>query len=181
MPTGEYHGRLAADGNGNLLAWEEEQIGEQTVTVHDSEGNVVTGPDGNALTMQIPIIRYGENHGLPVAADPDTNTFVFVQAGEPSHNQRHHKQFATSEWPNGETRNAIEATVAADQTDDASLVNVGDGVNEHHLAVLPTDPNYDPTAPDDVRMTFDADAVAPFVTGHTDAYETPPPSEGGTP
>lgn len=121
----EYHGRLACDGRGNLLAEE------------------------------------GERAGFPVAYDPDSDSYVFVNPGEPSHNERHHKRFAQ-----------MQGTVDASMTDDPSLVNADKDNNAHHFETQPDDAHYDKNAPNRTRVRFDPDAVAAVITGHTDSATT---------
>lgn len=51
-------------------------------------GRMVCDGEGNLLADE------GERAGYPIAYDEDSDTFVFIKQGEPSHNERHHKQFA---------------------------------------------------------------------------------------
>lgn len=44
------------------------------------------------------------------------------------------------------------------------------GDHPHHFAATPDDAHYDSGAPGNTRLLTDPDAVAPYVTGHTDAY-----------
>lgn len=116
-----YHGRLLADGYGNLLADE------------------------------------GSRKGEPVAFHE--GSYVFVQVGEKSHNERHHEQFAV-----------VDATVDDSMTDDKSLVNASEDENAHHFGPLKSDPHYDKDAPNHTRLRFDPDAVSAKISGHTDGY-----------
>jgi len=122
-----YRGRLASDGDGNLLADE------------------------------------GEYQGYPVAYHE--GNFVFVQPGELSHNQRHHKNYVQ---PN--------PTVDTSMTDDASLVNADESTNAHHFGIQSDDLHYEEGATDsqgrvtNTRIQNIPDAIAPRATGHTDAY-----------
>lgn len=107
-------------------------------------GRLSCDGNGNLLADE------GDRAGFPVAAHE--GSYVFVQAGEPSHNARHHQQFV-----------GMESTVDESMTDDPSLVNVSDSENQHHFGVLDDDPHRD-------GLVFDADAVAATATGHTEAY-----------
>jgi hypothetical protein len=143
-----YEGRLMCDGNGNLLAHEATLVREKEITVMDDEGDSVLDESGAPLTVRVPIFKHGKNHGRPVAADEDGN-YVFVEANEPSHNDRHHERF-----------------VVVDATSDAS--NEGE---EHHDAPTPDDPHYDESAENSTRLRVDADKLAAVSTGHTAAYK----------
>src|SRR5215831_15779143 len=65
---GIYHGRLMADGQGNLLA------------------------DESTLNPDTGEAEYGENHGKPVAYHE--GSYVFLKKGEDSHNKRHEQNVA---------------------------------------------------------------------------------------
>lgn len=119
---GIYHGRLACDGNGNLLADE------------------------------------GEHAGMPVAYHE--GSYVFVQAGEQSHNDRHHTGSFLS----------FGSTVDESMTDDPSLVNATRETQPHHWEVQPDDAHYDPDAPNLTRPRLLADAQAAVTSSHTEAY-----------
>ena len=106
---GIYHGRLETDGNGNLLATDDEK---KPVAYHDG-------------------------------------SFIYLKAGEESHNTRHENQ-------------ALEMTGTVDDTmtDDPSLVNAYEGgENAHHFDPPPAD-----------GAPIDPDAIAAKVTSHTDAW-----------
>jgi hypothetical protein len=51
-------------------------------------GRMVCDGNGNLLADE------GEQAGDPIAYDENTDTFVFIGPDEPSHNERHHLQFA---------------------------------------------------------------------------------------
>lgn len=53
------------------------------------EGRLVADGNGNLLADDD-----GPDKGKAVAYDEDSDTYVFVKAGEASHNERHHLQFA---------------------------------------------------------------------------------------
>lgn|SRR5215831_10756278 len=112
----EYVGRMAADGNGNLLADE------------------------------------GDHAGEPIAYDPDTDTFVFVAKGEPSHNERHHLQFAEAVPTQSE-----DPEFPGYAGEDATSATEG---NEHHFV----DESIEP-------ITFLPDAVSVKASGHTDQHK----------
>lgn len=162
---GEYHGRLMADGEGNLLADESRTVGSVTVAVHDENGDPVLNELGQQVEVTVPKVKYGKNHRRPVARDKEAGTFIFVPHGEPSHNDRHHKQFIT-----------VTGTVDESMTDDPDLVNVTKTENQHHFGPLPDDPHYAEGATNslgkvtNVRAKTDDDRVAATVTGHTDAW-----------
>jgi len=134
VASGTYRGRLMADGQGNLLADESERLGDRQVTTDD--GTIVSEP----------IFRYGENHGKPVAEHE--GSYVFVNAGEASHNDRHH-------------RNLLEFAGTTDESAEGE---------SHHLEPASDDPHYDADTENHTRLRFSPDAVAATETGHTDAY-----------
>lgn len=158
--NGIYTGRLACDGNGNLLADESEKIGDKTVFLTDESGETITGPDGLALSVVIPIFRYGPNHGLPVAYHD--GSYVFVQPGEQSHNERHHQ-------------NAVDMFGTQDTDPDApgyaGTKEEPVAGAEHHFGVTEDDAHYDPDSPTGVKTKFDPDRIAATVTSHTEAYK----------
>jgi len=158
---GIYRGRLMCDGYGNLLADESKRVGDRQVQVFDDQGNALL-VDGEPLIVSTPVFTYGENHGLPVAAHE--GSYVFVSAGDKSHNERHHQQFTE-----------IDGT----QSGDPDLDSYAGGApgakdakpgNEHHWAVDNGDPHYDADTEANTRLRFSADKVAATETGHTDAY-----------
>jgi len=112
-----YEGRLAADGNGNLLADDD-------------------GPD----------------KGKAVAYDTDTDTYVFVKPGEPSHNERHHLQFAE---PTPTQDVDPELPGYAGQSDDPA-----EGA-EHH---------FDQPDPESSELKFHPDLLAAEISGHTNQH-----------
>lgn len=124
-PTGLYSGRLAADGDGNLLADEGEFAG-YPVTFHDG-------------------------------------SYIFVQPGEPSHNERYHEQFLTVDG----TRDAESLERLGGDTE---LANAGAGENMHHFETQEDDDHYDADAPNKTKPKVDPDKVAATLTGHTEAY-----------
>ena len=94
MASEVYEGRLVADGNGNLLADERKKVGTKSIVVKDENDEIMLDDDGNSVVIELPVFRFGKNHGKPVAYDEDKDRFVFVKPGEPSHNERHHQKFA---------------------------------------------------------------------------------------
>jgi len=146
--TEVYRGRLMCDGQGNLLADESKRVGDRIITVYDDNGNPVLGPDGTELEVHLPVFRYGNSHGRPVALHDD-GTYVFVESGDKSHNERHHKQFVTFQGTTDES-------------------NEGES---HHLSPSKDDPHYDPDTENNTRLRFSPDKVAVTETAHTDAYE----------
>ncbi len=115
------------------------------------EGRLLTDGNGNLLADE------GSRKGEPVAAHD--GSYVFVLAGEPSHNERHHKKFAT-----------MEATVDDSMTDDPSLVNANEDENAHHFGPTKSDAHYDKNAPNKTRVRQEPDAVSAKGAGHTAAY-----------
>lgn len=113
--TGIYNGRLACDGNGNLLA---------------------------------------DPTGLPVAYHE--GSYVFLEPGEPSHNERHHQQF-------------VEFQGTQDQDPELPGFAEEEG-NTHHYGIAEDDPHRDEDAPNKTRLRFDPDSIAGLVTSHTEAY-----------
>jgi hypothetical protein len=158
VSAGLYHGRLLTDGLGNLLADETTKVGEKTISVHDESGELVLDENGNALQVVVPIVKYGKNHGKPVAEHE--GSYVFVQKGEPSHNERHHERFTDE----------ISGTVDESMTDDETLVNVTKTENQHHFGVQEDDPNYNADAPNGLQVKLLPDSVSATQTGHTEAW-----------
>lgn len=106
MPEGTYEGRLVADGNGNLLAYEARRVGTSTVAVHGVDGEPLLNENGEQIVIEVPMFRYGKNHGKAVVYDEDNDNFRFLKKGEPSHNEQHHK-------------NAVEMVLTQDQDPDS--------------------------------------------------------------
>lgn len=104
------------------------------------EGRLVADGYGNLLADE------GAHAGEPVAFHD--GSYVFIKAGEPSHNDRHHENFAV-----------IDGT-----TDE------NEAGQEHHLVVQPDDAHYDGEAENSTRLRFDPDSTAAKITGHTAAY-----------
>jgi hypothetical protein len=167
--TETYRGRLAADGAGNLLAYEAEVMGESVVPAFDSNGNALINPDGSQVMVSVPVVRFGDNHNKPVYHDTENNVYKYVAQGEPSHNQRAQLQVAQFEP-------TVSTEMIPEEGGDPSMVNSGDGENMHHFEVQPDDPHYDADSPRLTRLIQSPDTVAAVETGHTDAYTT----EGGT-
>jgi hypothetical protein len=109
---GIYHGRLVADGEGNLLASSDDpEVDGQPVAYHEG-------------------------------------SYVFLSAGEDSHNKRHEQQVLP-----------MSSTVDMSMTDDSDLVNAYEGgENAHHFG-------------EEASGEKNPDAVAAKITGHTDAWE----------
>lgn len=82
--------------------------------------------------------------GREVAWDPDTESYIFVDEGAPSHNDRHGTAFADI---HGSTED-----------------------DPHHTAIEESDAHYAKGAPNNTRIRFDPDHIAAKVTGHTEAY-----------
>lgn len=118
------------------------------------EGRLVADGNGNLLADE------GPRKGEPVAYDE--GQYIFVAPGEPSHNARHHRQFAE-----------VDGTVDESMTDDPDLVNaeIG-GENTHHFGVVEDDPHFDGDADNLTRLTQLPDAQAAKVSGHTEAYKS---------
>jgi hypothetical protein len=163
----EYVGRLACDGDGNLLAHEAKQVGTKLVQVHDADGEPVYDDAGNEITLEVPIFKYGKNHGKAVAYDPDKDCYVFVADGEPSHNERFHEN---------------EAHIVGTQAVDPDLPGYAGTVDEpaegteHHFGVLPDDPHYHGGAALDgvitnTKIVNDSDKVAVKAASHTHQHK----------
>jgi hypothetical protein len=103
------------------------------------EGRLASVGDGNLMADEGP--RAGEQVAY------DEGQFIFVEPGEPSHFDRHHKQFAE-----------FTGTVDESMTDDPDLVNASPDENPHHFS---SDP---PVGQDD-------DRVSPYLSSHTEAYK----------
>lgn len=93
-----------------------------------------------------------DEDGMPVAYHD--GSFVHIGSNEPSHNDRHHKQFVE-----------MAGTVDESMTDDSDLVNADSKNNPHHFEVQPDDPHFS-------GVRFLPDAMAPTVTSHTDAWSS---------
>lgn len=113
-------------------------------------GRLECDGQGNLLAAE------GEHKGYPVAFHE--GSYVFVQPGEPSHNDRHHQQFVS-----------FEGTVDQSMTDDETLVNSDHDTNPHHFEVQEDDAHYDENSPNHTRLSFHPDAIAAQVTSHTEA------------
>lgn len=122
-------------------------------------GRLVTQGDGHLLADE------GPAKGFPVAYD--NGEFIFVNPGEPSHNERHEK-------------NALNLTPTQDQDETApgyagTEYDPTEG-NEHHWHTPTDNQNYEEGAVDllgrvtNARNRTHPDTIAPRVTGHTDAY-----------
>ena len=75
-------------------------------------------------------------------------SYVFLNPGDESHNDRHHEQFAE-----------IVRTEDADAPE-----------SSHHAGTLQDDPHLSAGAPNGTQLRFSPDKVAATETGHTDAY-----------
>lgn len=139
-------------------------------------GRMQADGEGNLLAAE------GEFAGYPIAFHD--GSFVFVQPGEPSHNARHHVQFAKSTTINGDS-DFITGTVDASMTDDPDMVNSDESTNPHHYATQEDDPHYEAGYTKDngqisnTRPKNNPDAIAPRITGHTDSVSVDA-AEGGT-
>lgn len=131
---------------------------------------------GNLLASE------GQHAGFPIAFE--NGSYVFVQPGQPSHNERHHQQFAKSQTPSGEVDSiagTVDIAMIADPDDpaQAALVNTDSSTNPHHYETQVDDPHYDEGYTKDngvvsnTRPKLLPDTIAPRVTGHTDALSTP--------
>lgn len=155
--SGTYEGRLAADGNGNLLAHEATLVGTKTFYLCAEDGSFMLDDDGERREVVENVYDYGADHGKPVKYDPTTQTYVFVSDGEPSHNDDHHKSFAQINGTSGPLYDA-----------DGNQVYPGDA---HHFFPAPDDPHFDEDGGKfKTTVTTLKDDEAPTATGHTAAY-----------
>jgi hypothetical protein len=128
----KYEGRLVTLGDGNLYAHE-----DGTPDPFDADGN--------------PALR-------AVVADPESDSYVFIEEGAQSHNERFHKQFTQVQMTSGLLFN-----------EKGEQVYAGD---DHHVFPQATDPHFDDAEPKfKTTTTSHDDAVAPTVTGYTGAYK----------
>jgi len=104
-------------------------------------GRLVADGNGNLLADE------GDRAGDPVAYDE--GQYIFIDAGEPSHNERHHQQFA-----------AFEGTTEENADD-----------NPHHFGVQEDDPHYDPDAEGLTKLKQLPDKASSTGSGHTEAYK----------
>lgn len=109
-------------------------------------GRMVTDGNGNLLADE------GDRAGMPIAWDKDDEIFVFLKAGDPSHNEQHHKQFVGM---NG--TQAVDPELPGYAGKDAKSATKG---NEHHW-----EENLDRDGDDKVK--FLPDAVSARTGGHT--------------
>ena len=113
------------------------------------EGRLVADGNGNLLADDD-----GPDKGKAVAYDTDTDTYVFVKAGEPSHNERHHLQFAGTVPTQDADPDADGYAGASDDPTEG---------NEHHFIA--------PPAPDEPsELKFHPDLLAQEVSGHTNQH-----------
>lgn len=157
-PNGIYSGRLACDGEGNLLAHEATKIGEKTVVITDDTGEPILDEAGQAMTVAVPLFKFGKNHGKPVAFHD--GSYVFLQPGEPSHNDRH--ELNVVEMTGTQDKNPDQPGYAGTQDDPVEG-------HEHHWGPLEDDPHFKEGAPNNTKIVNDPDKVAALITSHTDA------------
>lgn len=133
---------------------------EDTAIFH---GNMWTDGSGNLLAYDVDADGVeGPNHGRAIALHE--GSYIFLNPGEPSHNERH-----------GVNTLEVTGTVDSSMTDDETLVNADETQNQHHFGVLEDDPHYDADSPTGVRLTTLSPRDAETFTGHTDA----PANTGG--
>jgi|SRR5215831_1836976 len=104
------------------------------------EGRLASTGDGNLMADE------GPRAGQQVAYDE--GMYIFVEEGEPSHFDRHHKQYAE-----------FTGTVDESMTDDPDLVNADAENNAHHFST-------------EAKAGQDDDRVSPTLSSHTEAYKT---------
>ena len=158
--SGTYEGRLMCDGYGNLLADESRRVGEKEITLTDDDGEALLDANQQVISVKVPIFKFGKDHGKPVAFHE--GSYVFLNSGDDSHNERHHENFAEISGTQHDDETAPHYAGTADSPAEG---------REHHFGVLEDDPHYDAEAEGNTRLRFDADKVAATVTGHTSAYK----------
>lgn len=104
------------------------------------EGRLVTDGDGNLLADE------GDRAGDPVAYHD--GSYIFLQEGEESHNDRHHATF-----------------VAVGRTIDPSEAG-----QAHHAGVLEDDAHFDANEENRTKLKFLPNREAKTASGHTAAY-----------
>lgn len=138
--TEQYVGRLVSglgkDSKVHLLAH-----GDGTGEVYDEDGNI--------------LLR-------EVTWDPDTKSYIYVDSGAQTHNERFNKGIAE-----------ITGTSEPLYDKQGNLVQ-GD---EHHFFPIETDSHFfrgasnpDTGVVNHTRLTEEDDSVSPTLTGHTEAY-----------
>lgn len=133
-------------------------------------GRMQADGEGNLLASE------GEYAGYPIAYHD--GSYVFVQPGEKSHNERHHQRFAQSAVVGGAVE-TISGTVDSSMTDDPDLINSDETTNPHHFGTLETDPSYEEGYTKDngevsnTRPRNNPDSIAPRITGHTASMSAP--------
>lgn len=148
-----YNGRLMADGEGNLLADQSKNVGTKVVTLTDDSNNAVLDGAGNVIQVSVPIFEFGPDHGKPVAFHE--GSYVFLKAGELSHNDRHHQQFAV-----------VHGTLDPDSLSDSDIVAA---LEEKGASVNPEDhAHHNEVLGEKAKLI--PDAISAVSTGHTEAY-----------
>lgn len=113
------------------------------------EGRLVCDGRGNLLADE------GDRAGDPVAYDKDADAFFFIKPGEPSHNERHHEQFAVVQGTQH-----VDPDLPGYAGPDEDHATEG---NEHHW--------YNPNEDDDFNLKFHPDSVARVISGHTHQHK----------
>jgi len=125
-------------------------------------GRLVCDGDDNLLASE------GDWEGHPVAFHE--GSYVFVQPGEPSHNQRHQQNVLV-----------VNGTVSAEDLQNPEVIaelerrgaSTDPADHKHHEPgyIEEDDPHYHPTAPNNIKLLVHPDAISPMVTSHTEAYK----------
>lgn len=164
MAKETYEGRLACSGDGDLLADESRRVGTKTVGVFDEGGDPVLDENDEQVMVQVPIVRFGKNHGRSVAHDPDKDEFVFLSPGDDSHNDRHSKR---------------AKEVVGTQHGDADMPGYAGTPDkptkgmEHHFGVLEDDEHFskgamrEDGAVTNTKLKRHSDRISPRMSSHT--------------
>ena len=93
---------------------------------------------------------FAQENGREVAYDAETDSFVYVRPGDPSHNQRHERR-----------RLVIEGTTPEQYA-------AGDPAHAHHYEPLPNDAHAVGDGTRKTQVVFNSDVDSPTAASHTD-------------
>jgi hypothetical protein len=96
-----------------------------------------------------------------VVTDDEGKTWRYAEAGDSSHNTRYQKNALTV---------VSTAVRHAELVFDHGVDEANAKIDTHHFSPNPADPHFYQDAPGYTRLVSHPDAVAPRVTGHTEAY-----------
>jgi hypothetical protein len=138
-------GRLVTDGTGRLFIQPTDDEGEVVSAIH------MEAKDGGGVDQLIPGL-------IEVTWDEDDGDggYVEVMLGDLSHNKRYEENVVGINGTSGPLFDA-----------NGALILSGDS---HHDSPVPTDPHYDPDAPNFTKTEMIPDEISATATSHTEAY-----------